>query len=269
MSDFESVENSGVPSGESQAPETPAPVESQPGREAQASESATDKPTPFHEHPRFKELVTQKNEYAQRMQTFEQQNQQLMQRLSQMEQAFKQQPKAEAQKPSYDQLFQRLHGIDPEFAQAMQDMYQRAQSVDQIQQKLESTLTWQQQQQLEQGHQAANNKLNDLFTQFKVPDSQREFYTSMVEAEAYKNPNAKLSDIDNIFKATHDRFSKFVDGYSREIRQSYVSDKKKDATPATTSGGTPAVNAPKGSVQGIDDVKAAIAKHLRASNQKI
>lgn len=272
MSEFESGSESSVSTPtESQAPESQPLAESQPGSSPQevGSESAPDRQTPFHEHPRFKELITHKNESAQRIQNYEKQLQQYQTRVQEMErrmqEGFK---KPEPAKPDYGSVIERLKGIDPEFAGLQNQMFERTQQIEQLQQQLQQQVSWQQQQQQEQGHKSAMNRLSELYNEYKVPEEHKGFYQDLIEAEAFRNNKAGLNDLDSIFKGAHERFSKFTDGYSRQIRESYVSSKKSDQTPLTQSGGTPAAPS-SGKVSTLDGVKAAIAKSIRQSNQKI
>ncbi len=56
--------------------------------------------------------------------------------------------------------------------------------------------------------------------------------------------------------------------HDRKQRESYVSDKKKDVTPASTSGGVPAGGA-KAKPMTFDDQVKMVADEMRRAKQKI
>lgn len=275
------VESSGSESGvnspsESSTPETPPPAESQSAegsQEASNQSAATDKQPPFHEHPRFKELVQQKNEFSQKVQASEQRMQQMQAQFNQQIQEMQRSIEANRPQPqkAYDKekLLQRLQGIDPEFHGLISDVTTQMEALKQLQEQFPQVMQWKQQSEQTNLQQQAESRLSQLYSENKVPKEMQDMYESMIESMVFKNPKSTLKDLDNYFKSTHDRYSKFTTEYDRKIRESYVTNKKQDATPGTQTGGAP-VSASKGpKASSLDDVKATIVQRLKQLNQKV
>lgn len=253
----DATQDTSIPASEPASSE-PAQTEST-GQEAQATATQDDN-VPFHEHPRFKELITQKNEYQQRLSQFESQMQKMQAEYAQQIQQMQAQLKPKQETNPYAPLLERLKGIDPEFGGAQEKLLGEIQRVQQLEQRLA-------QFESQRSTETAENSLNKLYNDFKVPEDRRDLYRAQIENLAYKNPNMSLKDLDNVFKQVHESQTKFFDGLERKIRGSYVQEKKKDATPASTTGGsTPGQPSKKITME--EAIKIA-AQDLRRARQKI
>lgn len=265
------MENDTLESGvenvqESSAPESESPAQTQ--TEVQGQEaSAAEKPAPFHEHPRFKELIDSNRTYKQELETMRQQLQefQMRQRLEMEARQQASQPKQE--QPSYDELWQRLNGIDPVFAKAIREAYDKGSKYDTLAKEIEDIKAWR----TEQANRATANEyessMKKLHEQYKVPDNLRSRYEREVQAAIVQNRNLKLSDLPNLYKSVHEDYSKFIEDFRRTERESYVKEKKKDAAPTTPSGGTPA--APKVEQMSREEAIKHVAGLMRQAKQQI
>lgn len=233
--------------------------------------SNTEKNLPFNDpnnpvHPRFQELIeqnrgykTQLSEFEQRLQKMQSDTQAERQEYQQALQQFRQQQQPQV-KP-FGPLLERLRGIDPEFAEAQQRLIDASEELPSVRQELQSL-------RIERDRAKVDQSINSLYEQFKVPEDRREDYQMYLKAAAYENPKLGIKDIPNLFKQAHEVYSKKYDSIERKIRSSYVADKKKDATPASQSGGTPTGGPAQKPMSRIDAVKE-LAQAMRQSRNKI
>lgn len=208
--------------------------------------------TPFHEHPRFKELIEQKNQQAEQIKAYQEQMRELQNQFKSM------QPK---QKTPEEALLERLKGIDPEFGGW-------AENIDQTRRELAEFKEWKRNLELEQGRQQAQSALESLYTEHKVSKEMKDLYRSQIESIAYNNPDLKPQDLPKVFKQVHEGLSKWAQDYERSIRSKYVTEVKKETAPATQTGGAPA-GIPASKINSIEDVKQKIVDEIRRSKQKV
>lgn len=233
MSDYEtedqSVESEEVSSEpqESSQEQESAPAE-KPEAEAQPNES--ERALNFgnlNEHPRFKELIEQKNQYAAQMQQYERALQQMQAKLGEFETA-KQPKKA-------DPLLDRLKGIDPEFGSKFEELTKAQEEIKQFKE-------WKAQQETERVKEQYNSGLDKLLAESKVSADQRELYDAMIRTAATNDPRIGLQDLPAVFKSVHEKVSGFIKSQERAAKASYVVDKAKDSKVPTAQ--------PKGKVPG-------------------
>lgn len=235
----------------------------QPAADASASSSHEEK-LPFHEHPRWKEVISQKNEYAQRVQEYENQVRQLQMQLQQFEQQKPKQQPQSANDPR-SKLFGELKQIRPEFGELVEELYTKLNSIEQSRQQdaMERELTM------------ARSTLDNLYSEHKLSDKDKELYESMIGnrvflLESQSGKALRAQDLPAIFKEVHDSFSSYKKELERSVRESYVTDKKKDQVPATTTGGKPAITAKdKPSITSRDELKAQIAQKIKESRNLV
>lgn len=219
----------------------------------------SDKPdsTPFHEHPRFRELVEQKNKYAESYKTLEQQYKQMAKQLEELNSRMS--PKKEE-----DPLVARLKGIDPEFGE-------RFEKLSSTEKELAELRQWREQMEMDRIRTSAVNTVSQLHTQNKVPAELQEFYNEQLEAMYARNPQAFLSDINSAYKTVHDRVSKILESRDRATRESYVSAKKADSkAPSSQPKGKP-VNTGQEELSSDPEVArkqviSRVLKHTKASS---
>jgi len=217
----ESYEQQGEPSYQ----ETPESQE-QPTQEVTDPQPQPETQTPFHEHPRFKEVIEQKNQLAE-------QNAQIQRQLEQMQHQFQQiqqppQPKAE------DPFVKRAKEIDPEFGKW-------AESQTDMQSQLEQFQQWRQQVEADHIRSQAESQISSLHEKNQVPEDLRTLYRDQIFAAAVQNPKLGINDLPQVYKQVHENFSKLLESTKRTERESYVAEKKQDAkTPAAQPKGQPA-----------------------------
>lgn len=248
-----------------QASSQPAnPDQAEVSQETKASEANV----PFHEHPRFKELIEQKNAYQQRWTEQQKQVEALYAKLESLEKANTNQSSKQA-----DALIERLKSIDPEFAGRIEQLTQLPTQLKSIEERLNQADQMQQAQQNQQLYTQAMSKLDSLYKANSVPDNLKDMYQEHIENYIYKvesqGQKLGLKDLDQVFNTTHEKLSKFFDQYGRQIKESYVTEKKKDATPVSQTGGVPVRATGKQNYTSLDSVKAAIASELSRGKQRI
>lgn len=213
-------------------------------------------------HSRFKELHEQATSYRAELERERQERAAIQQEYEKRFQELQQRiPKPQEQKP-FQPLLERLKGIDPEFASFQEKALQAIEELPRVTQQL-------QQYQIERDRSTAQQTLSSLYDQFKVPEERREDYQARLEAMAYNNPKLSLKDLPNAFKSIHESVSKRFDTYERKIRESYVKEKKADATPATQTGGAATSGKAQKKAMSRDDVRSQLVQAMRSSNKKI
>lgn len=242
-----------VSSSDSSASSVPSTPDTQEASVDQGNSSA-----PFHEHPRFKELIEEKNSLKSGLEESQRIIAELQRQMSQPAS-----PKAPSKDP-YESLLDRLKGIDPEFANLQAESVQALKMLPQLQQALQEI-------QLRDLQTQAVSKINSLYEQHKVPQELRSFYQDRIERMAYLNPQFSIKDLDNLFKEAHEHVSKTFEVFKRKERESYVQTKKQDQVPASTTGGAPASAAGKGGKQPMshEDAVKLLASEMRKAKQTI
>lgn len=241
-----------VPSSESAASSAPA----QESAEQQGS-SSKEQTTPFHEHPRFQELIQQRRELADRVSSYEQ-------RMSDMQRKFESMQQANQPAKQEDPLLSRLKGIDPEFGE-------RFEKLTTLEAQVEQFKNWQQEQVMESYRTQASSTLDNLYKENKVPDHLKVRYDREIKAIAYENPGLGIKDLPQVFKSVHEEFTKWQDDFRRKERETYVAEKATTKTPSSVTGGS-APSQSKGSgekAMSREDLISNIVKEINASKQKI
>ncbi|CAM6003510.1 unnamed protein product [Sphagnum balticum] len=242
---------------ESQPESTDAPEQ-----EASATDDNTDeKPLPFHEHPRFKELVEERKAYKEQVEKLQQD----FQRLQQESQSFRQ-PAPKVEEPK-DKFLEKLAEIDPAYAESLKGMYEAAKVGKDAMARL-------QQMEQQQFAQTAQNHFKTLLETNKVSDELKSRYEREVRALVYeeesKGKKLGLSDLDRHFNTVHTEYTKFLKDYERKLTASYAASKKKDAAPRATTGGQPT---PASGMKKFDSMTSPeaikwVAQQMRASRNQ-
>lgn len=231
MEDTESVDQS-VESGDtSVSEESTSQVEASDAEEQDSTpeKQPEEKPTPFHEHPRFKELIEQnrafKEESTLRAQAIENMQRELH-NLRQQSLPKKEEPK--------DEFLADLEKVNPAYAKSFQSVMERAAKAEDVERRLQAYET-------QQFQEKALNKFTSLLSENKVTDpmDQRIYKAAIREAvidmeQSGKRPGIK--DLDNLFSTFHKEYSKSMEDRNRKLTASYVQDKTKDRAPKSTTG---------------------------------
>lgn len=196
--------------------------------------------TPFHEHPRFKELVEQKNQALASQR-------ELADKYATMERQLKDlstpKPQTQAEK---DELIEDIRKVDPRLAERLEKFSKYGNSVEQLQARLEAYEKQQVQTQQQQVVQSAVAKINQLHETNKVSPEIKTFINNEIDRLYMSGALKELSQVDTVYKTVHDQYTKFVDSIKRSERESYVKAKTPDSkVPASQPKGEPAKSAPK------------------------
>lgn len=217
--------------------ETEKAVGNEDSRTGSARETKQEKEPPFHEHPRFKELIEQnrafKDSESQRAQAFES----MQRELSALREASK--PKVE---PVKDPFLADLEKVNPAYAKSLQSMYDRAAKAEDIERRL-------QQYESQQFAEKAYNHFDNLLKTAKVSDVDKEMYKDAIEARVFRmeaqGKKLGLKDLDGIFNEFHTKYAKQLEDRNRDLLKGYVKEKAKDKAPAGATGGSPAAQGAK------------------------
>ncbi len=215
--------------------ETPAP-------EARESEKQQQEATPFHEHPRFKELVEQKNAALQAQKALEQRLADFEGRFSQANQA----PKAPSKDQSeFESLISDLKNIDPRLAAQLEAHSKAASRIDELQSKLEAFEKSSNEQLQQATVKEALSRINQLHDSNKVSPEMKGLINDKLDL-LYMQGKLNLQNLDTEYKGILEAQNKFIDMIKRAERESYVKAKKQDSTvPASQPKGQPAKAQPK------------------------
>lgn len=185
-----------------------------------------EKEVPFHEHPRWKEIMEERNAERQARASLEQQ---IAAMQKQLQESLK--PKTQAQDPMYE----RLRGIDPEFADYLKDVREQASLAKQLQDELSNLKQ-------EQFTSAAMNKFNELNKANSVSPELAELYFSKLDLGVRTGEIRDLASLEKTYNALHANTKKFLEAQERSVIEKYTASKKTDASKPT---GTAKANTPK------------------------
>jgi len=263
-----SLENESVDSTESVQEDSGSEVaqteSNNPGLKAEDSagnENTVTDNRPFHEHPRFQELVNEKNQYQLKLSELEKSYQKSMYESEMKMREFEQRlPQKEAPR---DGVYEKLKEIDPEFAdyvKGMKDEISRLKSYEDKFSQYDQRFMSQDDVRLREN---ANNEMNNLYTKYAVPDTQKDLVKTVLKALAYEDPKADIPDMPRLFKQAYD----MVSGITRADRKSYVVDKRNDVVPASQTGGAAVKQGNK--PMSRQDIVNSLAKEIRANKQSV
>lgn len=187
------------------------PAEAAPEQEA-VSQEKTEENVPFHLHPRFQEVIFQKNQLAE-------QTKMLQQQLQELQSKFTEQKPAQSEE---DKLIARLKGIDPEFGGRFAEL-------DSLRSEMKQFKEWQAQMAAEKQQIEVNATKEKLFSDSKVPQERRAIYEAMIREEAIRNPKLQINDLPAVFKSVHENISKLFGSVEREVTKNYVQTKTQQA----------------------------------------
>lgn len=215
------IENtSGVDQEVSQEPQT----ESQPGTQ-EASPAQEQKEVPFHEHPRWKEVMAERD--AER-----QARAQLQEQIAQMQRRLEEAARPKDNKPDFKEISskmnERLKGIDPEFQSYMSMLEQQALSAK------EELAAFRE----EQFVNRAVSRFDELTKADQVPTELTSLYRAQLD-QAYREGKIRsLEDLEKTYKSIHEPLKAYLEKDRQAHLSKYAADKKSAATkPAPQSKG--------------------------------
>jgi uncharacterized phage infection (PIP) family protein YhgE len=245
MSQYDEVENQ----QDANTPEPSAPESSSDETQKQQTSASDEgegaKQVPFHEHPRFKELIEERRQYAEKQTAYERQLESLQRSLQEVQTRNK-------PAPQEDPLLSRLKGIDPEFGKWAEQQSQAAKEMAEFR-------AWRQQTEQQATVREYESTVGKLHSDNKVPDELKGLYDRALKAEFMANPNLGMKDVPQVYKTLHAELSKVLEGRDRATRASYVSDKSKDSlAPNTQPKGKPASSKGKSEFTGDRETDLAM-----------
>lgn len=206
---------------------TESDVSSEPSSEAQDSSQAApqaaapkEETLPFHEHPRWKEVMEERNSERQRAQALEQ-------RLADMDRRYQELSKPKSDKPDFKEVSskmqERLKGIDPEFQAYMQMLEQQAMSAT-------DKLTAFEEKQLVT---SLTSKFEDLAAKNSLSPALKDLYFAKMDAEYRAGRLNSMDALEKTFKAIHEPYSRQQEELKRAAIEEYTKAKKADANKPT------------------------------------
>ena len=208
------------------------------GEQQAAAPKQETKEPPFHEHPRFKEIVEQKNQALAAQKAMEQRLAQFEQRFNQSQQQAKAQPSQE--QTELTSLIEDLKKVDPRLAAQIEAANKASSTVQQLQQKLEAFEKQQESQARQSQIQTAVSKINQMHESNKASPEVKQFINDKLDL-LYMQGKLSMENLETEYKNAHEGLTKYLEAVKRSERESYVQDKKKDAAvPTSQPKGTPA-----------------------------
>jgi predicted nuclease with TOPRIM domain len=189
-------------------------------QDASASAQQATKEVPFHEHPRFKELIEERNSFKSQMESYSS-------KMSELERSYKELLQKSQEPKKADPFVSKLSEIDPNYGKWAENVTNSTQEVAQLKAQLQEI----QRQAIVKEYETGVERLH---SDNKVPDALKPLYKQQLDAIAMSNPNLSMKDLPKVYKDIHDRFSKIFDDMKRSERASYVSEKKKDSSAPTS-----------------------------------
>jgi hypothetical protein len=246
MNEQEDVLSESSPeSNEQQTAETSQPEQSDP---SPAKEQAkTEDNVPFHLHPRFQEVISEKN-------AIKEQNAAFQRELAELKKQVQASTPAEK-----DELMDRLESIDPKFAALLKGMRDEQKALKQTIQDLSG---WREQSSAQTTAQQVQGMKNQFYTENKIPEDRKGIYEAMVQAEASRNPNLQVSDLPKVMKQVHDSLGKMFQTAERATTKQFVDSKKAEASkPTSLPKGAPAkATKPDNTSVSASDLRAQMVK---------
>jgi hypothetical protein len=225
----ENEEQSGVEQEVSQEPQVDSQEESEESQETKPQASEEEKPLPFNEHPRWKEMIEQRN--AER-----QAREQLQAQIAEMQKKFEESLKPKDQRPDFNQIrtkmAERLKGIDPEFQAYMSALEEQALSAKEELQAFRE----------EQFVNRAVSRFDELTKADSVPTELASLYRSQLDQQYREGKIRSMEDLEKAYKSIHEPMKQFLESQKKSHLDEYVKTKKTDAAkPAQQSKGKPAL----------------------------
>lgn len=214
----------------------------------QAGAPQESKETPFHEHPRWKEVMEERNTERQRAQALEQQLQQLQRQFQETQ---------KAQSKPVDPMYERLKGIDPEFADYLKEAREQAALAKELQAELQGIRQ-------EQFNTSAFSKFNELNKTNGVSPELARLYQAALEQEYAQGRIKTVDDIETAYANLHGSTKKYLETLERSTIEKYTSAKKKDsASPAGQPRGKSPVQGQKMQFsKDPNEAKGQLIKHI-------
>lgn len=209
--DANQIEESSEPQTQSTDSKT---LDSSAQTEVVAATEQSEQEKPFHEHPRFQELIQKNREAEQRAAQYEQMMADMRSKYDEL--SSKLQPPKQA-----NPFVSKLREIDPAYAEYIESLESKASKADLALQRLEHLETQNLVKQYE-------NQVERLHSDNKTPESVKSLIKEQLDHQALRG-EIQLKDVPGAYKKALDRYTKLIDDVKRGERASYVEVKTKDA----------------------------------------
>lgn len=196
VNDVESTESSSVPESTSN--------ESIGENSGNKVETKTEQ-QPFHEHPRFKELVEQKNQFAKQAEEFKKQLQDMQSKFDK--------PKTPVEESKF---VAALRQVDPEFAKW-------AETQEASRKELEEMRAWKAHTEQANYLTSARSTAEKLQSELKVSPELHQMYLTQIPM------GTPLDKVGEMYKAINDRVAKVLEARDRDLLSKYTQGKKGDS----------------------------------------
>ncbi len=213
-----------IPRDNSQpAPE--APVSESDSKDAAPQSAAPEqKEPPFHEHPRFKEVIEQKNQALQAVKDMQRQMQEFQAKLAA-------QPQAPSKASSEQEEFLKtLEGVNPAWAKFLKDQYEASLQNKQLSEKIAQLEQQHQASQREALRVAAVSEVVKMHDSNKISPELRDLYNAQLDARATAGQLNTLEDVRKAYGEIHNTYNKVFENLRKAERESYVAGKKSDSS---------------------------------------
>jgi hypothetical protein len=243
-------------------------------QEAAPSKKESESQVPFHEHPRFKELIEERRAFKEQLDQTRGYTEALQRELQALR-VPRQDNKPE--EPKHKELIEHLRSINPSFAQFQEELINNLEAT-----RKEASIAKELQKRLDAYEQRefqtqALSRISNLMESNKIPESLRKRYDREIRALAYdeeiQGKKLGLNDVDRLFKSVHDDYTPFIETLKRDTLKGYVKEKKQDTAPASTTGGAPQVPGKKkiaslDSEEGFRGATKWMAEQLRQAKRE-
>lgn len=227
--------------------------ETQVAQPEQSSAPQDKEQTPFHEHPRFKELIDSNRTYKEQLSSYEQ-RMEAMQRQFQ-EQITRMQP---APQKEINPFVSKLKEIDPRYAEWAEQLEARATKAEAVERDLQEF----KRERLVSNYESSVEKLH---AEHKISDELKPYVKAHLDALAVSGQLKELSQVPEIYKKVAERYQQLVSNVERATTAKYTQAKKADnKTPASQpKGKAPTSRNEKGQFTGDREADSAlIAKRV-------
>ena len=185
---------------------------------AQAAAAPKTDETPFHEHPRFKELVEQKNAALQSTRALELKIAQLEGRIQATHS-----PKAQAEK---DALIEEIRTkVDPRLADKLEAFGKYGQTIESLQKQVQDLLQGNQQTSQQAVVKESVARINGWHEANKVPAEIKAAINAQLDVQ-YMQGKLSPQNLQAEYDKAYAPYKSFLENYKKETLKGYVQDKK-------------------------------------------
>lgn len=178
-------------------------------------------PTPFHEHPRFKELIEQNRAAKEQLSAYEQRMEALQRQFEERISSLQPKPQKEV-----NPFVSKLKEIDPKYAEWAESVEARASKAE----ALEREIAEFKRERLVQSYESGVEKLH---SEHKISDELKPYVKAQLDALAVSGQLREMSQLPSVYKAVADKFRALSESIERSTTAKYTQAKKADAKSPT------------------------------------